>query len=223
LGSKSFYRIGSSPVLTSGRKLIRRFDDCLKLRRRVDEKPYLLPDPPLFKFFRDQNKGAAGTIEPVSSDHLAYTHFGTILAQSSPPVCKVTILKGNRKKIFLAKDLGVSPRLRATLEIVVQQTGGKLVGTVVEAQVYVGSWREKEDYIQASRAGCVVGNLTWLYWMLANEKWISPRCHLLHYPLVRGGMSEMKNFVSPPRNSQGVADCVGDDGDEFSRGCEGIP
>ena len=89
----------------------------------------------------------------------------------------------------------MSSRLRATLETVVQQAGGKLVDSVDAAHVYVGGWREKEDYIQASRAGCVVGNLTWLYYMLANEKWISPRCHLLHYPLVRGGMSEMKNFV----------------------------
>ena len=40
-----------------------------------------------------------------------------------------------------------------------------------------------------------MGNLTWLYYMLANDRWISPRCHLLHYPLVRGGMSEMKNMV----------------------------
>jgi len=107
----------------------------------------------------------------------------------------VTIFKGNRKNVFLAKDLGVSSRLRATLETVVQEAGGKLVDIVGAAHVFVGAWREKEDYIQASRAGCVVGNLTWLYYMLANKKWISPRRHLLHYPLVRGGMIEMKNFV----------------------------
>jgi twin BRCT domain len=34
--------------------------------------------------------------------------------------------------------------------------------------------------------------------MLANDRWISPRCHLLHYPLVRGGMSEMKSMVYYP-------------------------
>jgi len=43
----------------------------------------------------------------------------------------------------------VSARLRATLEHVVQQAGGKLVDSVPKAQVYIGAWREKDDYIQA--------------------------------------------------------------------------
>ena len=129
-----------------------RFDDCLKLRRRVDEKPYLLPDPPLFKSFTAQNIGINST-SLVLSDHLAYTHFGSIQSQSTPPQCKVTIFKGNRKKVFLGKDIGVSARLRATLEHVVQQAGGKLVDSVADAHVYIGAWREKEDYIQVALVG----------------------------------------------------------------------
>ena len=50
--------------------------------------------------------------------------------------------------MFLAKDIGVSTRLRETLEHVVQRAGGTLVTSVPEAQVYIGSWREKDDYIQ---------------------------------------------------------------------------
>jgi hypothetical protein len=125
-----------------------RFDDCLKLRRRVDEKPYILPDPPLYKAFAAQNMGDVNPADPVPSDHLAYTHFGSIQNQSSPPPCKTTIFKGNRKTVFLGKDLGVSPRLRQTLEHVVQQAGGKLVTSVANAQVYIGAWREKDDYLQ---------------------------------------------------------------------------
>jgi hypothetical protein len=124
-----------------------RFDDCLKLRRRVDEKPYLLPDPPLFKAFAAQNRGA-NVAEPASSDHLQYTHFGSIQSQSDPPDCTATIFQGNHQTVFLAKDLGVSTRLRETLEHVIQRAGGKLVPSVQEAQVYIGSWREKEDYIR---------------------------------------------------------------------------
>lgn len=124
-----------------------RFDDCFKLRRRVDEKPYLLPDPPLFKALAAQNIGKNST-EPVPSDHLAYTHFGSILSQSSPPPCKVTIFKGNHKRIFLGKDLGVSARLRETLEHVIIRAGGKLVDRVENAQIYIGCYREKDDYIQ---------------------------------------------------------------------------
>jgi hypothetical protein len=120
--------------------------------------------------------------------------------------------------VFLARDLCISARLRATLETAVSQVGGKLVDRVDGAQVYVGAFREKDDYVQASRMGAVVGNLTWLYYMLANEKWISPRCHLLHYPLVRGGMQEMKEFVVPPDDG---AD-LGDDGDEFPGRSKGL-
>ena len=129
-----------------------RFDDCLKLRRRVDEKPYLLPDPPLFKSFATQNIGI-NPAEPVPSNHLAYTHFGSIQSQSSPPQCNATIFKGNRKKVFLGKDIGVSARLGATLEHVIQQAGGKLVDSVADAHVYIGAWREKDDYIQVFPQG----------------------------------------------------------------------
>ena len=123
-----------------------RFDDCLKLRRRVDEKPYLLPDPPLFKALSEQNQGL-NLADPVPSDHLAYTHFGSIQSQSSPPASMTSIFKGNRKKVFLGKDIGVSARLRETLETVIQGAGGKLVRSLSDAQVYIGAWREKEDYI----------------------------------------------------------------------------
>jgi hypothetical protein len=126
-----------------------RFDDCLKLRRRVDEKPYLLPDPPLFRAFAAQNAGG-NAAEPVPSDHMQYTHFGSIQMQTSPPESLATIFKDNRKTVFLAKDLGVSVRLRETLEHVVQRAGGTLVASVADCQVYIGSWREKEDYIQVS-------------------------------------------------------------------------
>jgi hypothetical protein len=123
------------------------FDDCLKLRRRVDEKPYLFPDPPLFKAFAARNAGA-NAVEPSSSDHLQYTHFGSLQSHSAPPECSSVIFKGNRKKVLLGKDLGVSQRLRGTLEHVVQRAGGKLVESVADAQVYIGSWREKDDYIR---------------------------------------------------------------------------
>jgi hypothetical protein len=128
-----------------------RFDDCLKLRRRVDEKPYLLPDPPLFKAFAAQNAGS-NAAEPISSDHLQYTHFGSIQIQTTPPESLATIFKDNRKAVFLAKDLGVGIRLRETLEHVVQRAGGTLVTSVADCQVYIGSWREKEDYIQVAES-----------------------------------------------------------------------
>ena len=127
--------------------LSERFDDCLKLRRRVDEKPYLLPDPPLFKGFATQNIGL-NSAESIPSDHLAYTHFGSIQSQSIPPAPTTTIFKSNHKTIFLGEDIGVSARLRATLEHVIQRAGGKVVDSAAKAQVYIGAWREKDDYIQ---------------------------------------------------------------------------
>jgi hypothetical protein len=119
----------------------------LKLRRRVDEKPYLLPDPPLFKSLAERNIGINPT-EPAPSDHLAYTHFGSVQNQLGPPTPKTIIFKNNRKAVFLGTDLGISARLRKTLEHVIKGAGGKLVNSVADTQVYIGAWREKEDYIQ---------------------------------------------------------------------------
>lgn len=107
----------------------------------------MFPDPPLFKAFAAQNIGT-NPAEPVPSDHLAYTHFGSIQSQSTPPTCSATIFKGNHKTVLLGNDLGISARLRATLEHIIQQAGGVLVDSVANAQVYIGTWREKNDYIQ---------------------------------------------------------------------------
>jgi hypothetical protein len=95
----------------------------------------------------DVNAGT-NTSEPVSSDHLKYTHFGSIENQSDPPASTAVIFKRNHKNILLGKDLGVSPHLRGTLEHVIKRAGGNLVDTVEEAQVYIGAWREKHDYVQ---------------------------------------------------------------------------
>ena len=79
---------------------------------------------------------------------------------------------------------------------IVQQAHGEITENILDAHVYVGQWREGSDYITASRKGCDVGNLTWLYWMFAHGKWTNPMKRLLHYPLIKGGIPGMEGLVS---------------------------
>jgi hypothetical protein len=113
----------------------------------VDEKPYLLPDPPLYKALPQANRGNKAS-ESISSDHMRYTHFGSILSEAKPPECNATIFTSNRKLVYLGQDLHITPRLRQTLNMVIERAGGTLVDSVENAQVYIGAWRAGEDYVQ---------------------------------------------------------------------------
>lgn len=99
----------------------------------------------------------------------------------------------------------LSERQRAAIQLLITQSNGTLAESVVDAQIYVGQWRDGDDYLQASRKGIIVGNLTWLYWMFAHRKYVSPLSRLLHYPLIRGGLPAFKNMLITVSNYGGDA------------------
>lgn len=108
----------------------------------------------------------------------------------------------NGKRVMLGLDLMINDRLREVIVDIITQTKGKVTSDVDEADVYIGQYREGDDYVLASRRSAHVGNLTWLYWMFAHGEWTNPYDRLLHYPIVRGGIPGMKDKV---RICQGIA------------------
>jgi len=101
----------------------------------------------------------------------------------------------NGKRVMLGLDLMINDRLRKVIGEIITQTKGKVTEDVDAADVYVGQFREGGYYIRACRRSAHVGNLTWLYWMLAHGEWTNPYDRLLHYPIARGGIPGMKDKV----------------------------
>lgn len=158
-------------------------DDCMKLGRRLDDSPYLFPDPEILRPDYVQNGRAEGFLSRNTLQQVDLT------AAAQP-----TLFKG--KTFYLASDLDLSERSREAMVQLIANAGGECTEDLAKANAYIGQWREGDEYVTASRRGrCMVGTVTWLYWMAANNKWARSTKRLLHYPLVRGGIPEMRNYV----------------------------
>lgn len=177
-----------------------RFDDCLKLGKRIDEKPYLLPDPEIFR------------VNP--EDNLPFPTNESILGASSPrpdtmpvptdsPIRRLDVFRN--RKVMISQDLQLGNRLSKVIEDLIAGGGGHVTNSVHNADIYVCHWREGRDYVFASRAGIDVGNLSWLYHLIAHNEWTSPLRRLLHYPLPKEGIPGFQNFRITLSNYGGEA------------------
>lgn len=116
---------------------------------------------------------------------------------------KGELLEG--KYFYLGEDLGFSMSTKKVLEGIIEQVGGVITDSLEKASTYVGEYRDGEEYYTASRQNLVVGNLSWLFWMIAQDRWTSPLHFLLHYPYVRGGLPDMHDMVISVSNYTGDA------------------
>ncbi|KAF2120709.1 hypothetical protein BDV96DRAFT_513508 [Lophiotrema nucula] len=170
------------------------FDDCLKVGRRIPESPYTLPDPEILKV-------DAGTIPPVRPSQQirdatdpAPTHEPKI---PTPPVQlertrSIRAFEG--KKVMLADDLALTDNLRGVISGIVRASQGEVTNNADEADMYVCNYRDGEGYVKASQANKDVGNLGWIYYMIAHGTWTNPMRRMLHYPRPRDGVPEFKDF-----------------------------
>ena len=181
---------------------INRFDDCLRLGKRIDERPYLLPDPEMLQQVNTvppravESKSVAGAVHPDPSR--------TVSAAPAPPSRK-DLNVFTKKAVMLANDLGIGSRLRETLESLITDGGGRLVTNVRNADMYVCKYREGDNYRAASRAGKEVGNLAWLYYLITNNIWTAPTRRMLHYPVTRKGLPGFQGFRISLSNYSGDA------------------
>jgi hypothetical protein len=144
---------------------------CFRARRRVDEAPYLLKNPT--------------TVDDQEDEDPAAGH-----AQQS------LLLEG--KRVFFGSDLEISAGMQDCLRAMVCLAGGSCADTLDDAgvNIYIGQYRDGEQYLKASRAGTVVvANTLWLFRILCRDRWTSPLNYLFHYPFVRGGLPGMEKTV----------------------------
>ncbi|KAF2428882.1 BRCT domain-containing protein [Tothia fuscella] len=176
------------------------FDDCLRLGKKISERPYMIPDP---EILRPQNAPP----RPAMSEDVkgATSHMPSEL----PPTPQGTSESPRQLDIFnnraikLGEDLHLSTNLRRTLDDLIVAGGGRLVDDVDQADVYICQYRSGPSYVRASQANKDVGNLSWLYHLITYNKWTSPMRRLLHYPIPRDGVPGFKNMAISVSNYTG--------------------
>ncbi|KAF2199047.1 BRCT domain-containing protein [Delitschia confertaspora ATCC 74209] len=166
------------------------FDDCLKLGRRISERPYTLPDPPIL----DPEAGPA----PPSKTNPHIRHATTPNPLDDPAPADVAeqraIQAFKGKSLMLGEDLKLNDRLKGVIEGLVKAGGGQVVDNVDDADIYVCHYREGSDYVKASQSNKDVGNLSWLYYLIAHNTWTDPMRRLMHYPRPKNGIPGFDKF-----------------------------
>lgn len=157
------------------------FDDCLKLGKRIDERPYLLPNPEIL------SAKPSDAVDIPDHQHLegATTARPNYLTHPTNMTARPSRILGvfSNKCVMLADDLLLSTSLRNIIRDLVTSGGGTVTDSVSDADILVCHYRFGEDYTLASRAGKDVGNLSWLYHLITHNAWTSPFKRLLHYPV----------------------------------------
>ena len=184
------------------------FDDCLKLGKKINEKPYTFPNPQYLQ---------SGGPRPVPADspHVAGATGATPegvpkLPQLDTPPASPSDARKNLnafmgKKVKMSEDLGLGKHLLDTLEDLVNHGGGTFTDNVEEADIYIGQYRDGADYIWASRARKEVANLLWLYHVINQNKYTNPLSKLLHYPIPRDGIPGFEHMRISISNYNGDA------------------
>ena len=121
----------------------------------------------------------------------------------SPDRQRLSVFKA--KQVVLSEDLDIAPRLRETIERLVQSGGGAITSNISECDMFICQFREGDEYRQAARSGKDVGNLPWLYELLTRDRWTSPLRRLLHYPIARNGLPGFSKFRISLSNYNGEA------------------
>lgn len=173
-------------------------DACLKLQRLVDDTPFLLPNAPILdtnshnflESGKEMDKWEYQSPQHVSREQGAMTAEGT----------HSTVLM--HKKFFLGSDLALESMLSTVVDVI-DNSGGRVVDSIQDADVYLGQYRTSPEFKEAAKRKCTIGNLTWLYYMITHHAWVSPLQRLLHYPIVEGGIPQMQDMVISLTNYSG--------------------
>lgn len=180
-----------------------RFDDCLKLGKRIDERPYILPNPEILRKDSSEDVKVPNTAQMAGAISPRPEFLPTLTDAPKNSCRRLHVF--NSKKVMLADDLSLGSRLRGIIEDLIESGGGTITTTIHKADIYVCHYREGKDYVIASRSGKDVGNLSWLYHLITHNEWTSPLRRLMHYPIPRGGIPGFEKFRITLSNYGGEA------------------
>ena len=175
-----------------------RFDDCFRLGKRIDEGPYLLPDPEILL------KAPEAAVKVPASQQLEGA-VSTIPTGPYETEGSEKLVVFAQKKVFLSWDLPINAMLRKTITDKITKGDGEVVDAVEDCDMFVCQFRDGEQYVRASQQGKDVGNLAWLYHLMVYNEWTSPFRRLLHYPVPRNGIRGFEDMRITLSNYGGEA------------------
>ncbi|KAI1174341.1 BRCT domain-containing protein [Nemania sp. FL0916] len=178
------------------------FDDCFKLGKRIDEGPYLLPDPEILRVSPDDS------IEPQCSPYLDGATSARPDYIPPPDISegrKLHLTIFNEKKIMISKDLDMRDRLSRIVVDLITAGGGQITDSAVECDWLVCRYRDTDEYVMASQLGKTVGNMSWLFYLIQTNTWSNPLHRLLHYPEPRNGIPGFQDMRISVSNYGGEA------------------
>lgn len=140
-------------------------DQCIMLGKKVDESPYLLPNPPVLRGSIPNSQVSIIEELPNTSENVGFF---------------------NNKTFYISSDYKLSERLNNSINRLIKNQGGKIMTEfdIDSIDIYIGKERAGENYYRACKnPRIIVGNLLWLYHVIVNSEWILPiNSNLLHYP-----------------------------------------
>ncbi|KAK0254687.1 hypothetical protein B0A54_08622 [Friedmanniomyces endolithicus] len=180
------------------------FDTCFRLGKKINERPYMFPNPPLLHAVLPRpamgdSPHVGGATAAMPTGHLPST------PPPSPSKTRKNLNAFMSKKIKLSADLKIGESLTMTLGELINYAGGIITDDVGEADIYIGQFRDGADYLAASRARKEVANLSWLYHAINLNKYTNPLSKLLHYPVPRDGIPGFENMKISTSNYNGEA------------------
>ena len=178
------------------------FDDCFKLGKRIDETPYLLPNPPILTEKSDDD------VSIPAVDHLSGATSAHPDYMPPPPPersARTPLLVFRDKNVYLAPDLGLKDTLRKILKDLIDNGQGRLVDDAEDSDWFICQFRTGQEYVRAAQAGKEIGNLSWLYHLITYNEYSSPFKRLLHYPVPKDGIPGFKYFKITVSNYGGEA------------------
>ncbi|CRG84886.1 Regulator of Ty1 transposition protein 107 [Talaromyces islandicus] len=180
------------------------FDDCLKLGRRIDERPYTLPNPEILHAGPNAPIRGVGNSDIVGASTPEPTELPTPSKSPHQNFSRnLSVFEG--KHVMLSSDLGIGSHLLESIEELIGQGNGIVTKDLTKADMFICRYREGFEYRTASRWNKDVGNLSWLYHLITHNTWTSPLKRLLHYPIHRDGIPEFKGLRISLSNYAGEA------------------
>ncbi|KAI9151732.1 BRCT-containing protein [Paramyrothecium foliicola] len=176
------------------------FDDCFKLGKRIDEGPYLLPNPEILQ------KPSGESLEiPVNTNLDGATSPNPQWMPPDGQAGRSPVTVFQDKSVLLSWDLQLTNRLTDTIKTIITNGGGRVVTDVDECDILICKYREGPQYTSAAQSCKDIGNLSWLYYLIVNNEWTSPLRRLLHYPIPKNGIEGFNNLRITVSNYGGEA------------------